>query len=80
MPKVKGQYKIIRLYNADFTQKDETFHGTTEKTIRENLTERQAIDHCKSKKARGTEYGKSYRDFYTLQNGILTVYIRNFQK
>jgi len=65
MPNVKGQYKVVRFYDTNFTMVDEMFHGTTEKTIRENLTEKQAINHCNSKEASGTEDGKIYRDFYT---------------
>jgi hypothetical protein len=56
MPNVKDQYKIERVYNSNFNNI---------KTVRENLTERQAMNHCKSKEACGTEDGKSYRDFYT---------------
>lgn len=56
MPKVKGQYKIIRIYNNSIE---------SEKTIRINLTEKQAIEHCESKNGRGIEDGKSYVDYYT---------------
>ncbi len=38
MSKVKGYYKIIRLYNNKETE-----------TIRENITEKTAKSHCKSK-------------------------------
>ncbi len=50
MSKVKGYYKIIRLYNNKET-----------KTIRENITEKVARSHCKSKNGKGTEW----KDYYT---------------
>lgn len=56
MPKVSGKYKIIRFYNNDMRN---------EKTIKENLTEKQAIKHCQSIKGKGIEDGKSYKDYYT---------------